>query len=324
MMSLSQQDVAMACPVFVFSRFSMRWRSSDAWLDYFHLRIMPTVREKVRWRLLATVSFLAAFLQMPAISHAGSYDDFFKAVRLDNVLIIKPMLQRGLDPNLVEPERGDTGLILAVREESMQVFRLLLDAPAIKLDARSRNGDTALMIASFKKNRAAVEGLLAKGAEVNRPGWTALHYAAAAGANDIVQLLLDHSAYLDAESPNKTTPLMMAARSGHIYTVKLLHDSGADATLKNDLGMTAMDFARQNGHAAIAEGLEWRIKRQAQREREAAQKKTAEAVKFRAVLFQRHDVSAACLSAGSGSPSVFLQASGRSEALSEGSPGNRD
>lgn len=196
---------------------------------------------------------------MPAL--AGAYDDFFRAVKVDNAGAIRTLLQRGLDPNLIEAGRGDTGLILALREDSMKVFNVLLNARDIDLEAKSRNGDTALMLAAYKKNQPAVEALLAKGAEVNRPGWTALHYAAAIGSNEIVQILLDNYAYIDAESPNKTTPIMMAARGGHIMTVKLLLDQGADATLKNELGMTAIDFAVQFGYQDIAEGLAWRLSR---------------------------------------------------------------
>ncbi len=217
----------------------------------------PICRRKMLG-LLAAIPLAAA---IPGIAIAGAYDDFFRAVKIDNAPVIKSLLARGLDPNLIEAERGDTGLILALRENSMKVFELLLNASGIDIEAKATNGDTALMIASYKGNKHAVQALIAKGAEVNRPGWTPLHYAAAIGNNEIVQILLDRSAYIDAESPNKTTPIMMAARGGHIYTVKLLLDEGADATLKNELGMTAIDFAEKHEFKDIAEGLTHRLKK---------------------------------------------------------------
>lgn len=207
------------------------------------------------------VSLLAAMLLLPSLSQAGSYDDFFRAVNLDDAPAIKALMRRGLDPNLIEAARGDTGLILALREDSMAVFDVLVNARGIELDARSRNGDTALMLAAYKGNKPAVATLLEKGAEPNKPGWTALHYAASIGNNDIVQMLLEKAAYIDAESPNKTTPIMMAARGGHILTVKLLLDEGADASLKNDLGMSAIDFAQKNEFKDIVDGLTYRLKK---------------------------------------------------------------
>jgi ankyrin repeat protein len=214
-----------------------------------------------RRQCLAALFASAIVAMLPLSARAGAYDDFFRAVKVDDPGTIKALLQRGLDPNLIEPERGDSGLILALRNNSMKVFNLLLNANGVNLDTKARNGDTALMVACYAGNKPAVEALLAKGAEVNKPGWTALHYAAAIGNNDIVQLLLDKSAYIDAESPNKTTPIMMAARGGHIMTVKLLLDEGADATLKNNLGMTAIDFAREHNQKDIAEGLTYRLKK---------------------------------------------------------------
>jgi ankyrin repeat protein len=202
-----------------------------------------------------------AVLVLPSLTYAGSYDDFFHAVKVDDASTVSSLLQRGFDPNTVEAERGDSGLILALRENAMKVFPLLLNANGADLDLKVNNGDTALMIAAYKANREAVQALLEKGAAVNKEGWTPLHYAAAAGDNEIVQMLLDKSALLDALSPNKTTPIMMAARNGHIYTVKLLLDAGADASLKNDQGMTAIDFARKNGSTDIVEGLTYRLKK---------------------------------------------------------------
>ncbi|HEY8609527.1 MAG TPA: ankyrin repeat domain-containing protein [Noviherbaspirillum sp.] len=214
-----------------------------------------------RRRQLQRLAGLPLLALLPAAAMADAYVDYFRAIRIDDGPAVKKLLQRGFDPNTIEESRGDTGMIMALREEAMDVFRVLLAAPGTDLEAKAFNGDTALMIACFKGNLPAVQALLEKGAEVNRPGWTPLHYAAYSGNNDIVRLLLDKSAYIDAESPNKTTPMMMAAMAGKIYTVKLLLDEGADATLRNALGMNAIDFAVKHDHPDIAEGLTHRLRK---------------------------------------------------------------
>lgn len=182
----------------------------------------------------------------------NAYNEWFIAVQADDALRCRQLMQRGFDPNTLEAERFDTALILTVRHKSWKVFSLLVASPATHLDARSRNGDTALMIAAFSAETVAAQTLIDKGAEINRPGWTALHYAAASGSLPIILKLLEKSAYIDAESPNKTTPLMMAARGGHQAAVTLLIKEGADVSLKNELGLTATDFANSQNHAQIA------------------------------------------------------------------------
>ncbi|NCW41201.1 MAG: ankyrin repeat domain-containing protein, partial [Betaproteobacteria bacterium] len=61
-------------------------------------------------------------------------------------------------------------------------------------------------------------------------------------------LLLEHHAYIDAESPNGTTPLMMAAYYGTPEATKLLLEEGADPLIKNQQGLTALDFALNGPH----------------------------------------------------------------------------
>jgi ankyrin repeat protein len=224
---------------------------------------MNQFRSGRRWILAMAASLV--MLTLPCLSHADAYDDWFHAVQIDDDDVVASLLKRGFDPNTIERDRGDSGLMIAIRENAMRVFKVLVNARDVNLDQKAANGDTALMLAAFKANKPAVDALLKKGAAVNRQGWTPLHYAAAAGDNDIVQMLLDKSADLNARSPNGTTPIMMAARGSHILTVKLLLDAGADATLKNQQGMTAIDFARQAGNTQIVEGLTYRLKKAGKR-----------------------------------------------------------
>lgn len=193
---------------------------------------------------------------------AGSYEDYFKAVRTNDASSMRALLRRGLDPNLIEPVRGETGLMMALRQDSTAVFQALIKSPALDLNARAQNGDSALMIAAYKGNMAAVQTLLAKGADLQQSGWNALHYAAAAGHTEIARLLLQRAPeLLDSTSPSGMTPTMMAAMEGHIYIVKLLLDAGADPGLASQAGMTARDFAEQYGHPDIQEGLAYRMRK---------------------------------------------------------------
>jgi ankyrin repeat protein len=218
-------------------------------------------RAQNRRLLLAALPALALAASFPRLASAGSFDDYFKAVQLDDARGVQKLLDRGFDPNTVEAERGDSGMIFALRVDAFKVFDVLLNARGVNLELQARNGDSALLIAAYRGHFDAVKALLAKGAEPNRTGWNALHYGAAVGRNDIVQLLLDNAAYIDAASANGTTPIMMAARGGHILTVKLLLDEGADVALRNMAGLSALDFAQAGNHKDIVEGLTYRLQK---------------------------------------------------------------
>src|SRR5690606_8367832 len=95
-----------------------------------------------------------------------------------------------------------------------------------------------------------------KGAEVNRLGWTPLHYAASKGHLDTVKLLLAHKAMVNAPSPDGTSPLMMAAYAGNEDIVGALLDAGADPTARNLRGEDAADWARRKSHNPLAAQLD--------------------------------------------------------------------
>lgn len=186
--------------------------------------------------LVVIVGFSAAY--------AGSYEDFFMAIKQDTPAPIQNLLQRGFDPNTIDPS-GQTGLIIALREESFKAAAVLVNWPKTDVNVLNPKGESALMMAALKDQRELADKLIKKGADVNKTGWTPLHYAATHGHVVIITMLLENSAYIDAESPNGTTPLMMAAMYGTPEAVKLLLEEGADPQLKNQQGLTALQFAER-------------------------------------------------------------------------------
>lgn len=185
---------------------------------------------------------------------AGSYEDFFVAVKRNDGGSVTELLQRGFDPNTPDPS-GNIALVLALQAENFAVAEALMARPGLNVNALNQSGESALMMAALRGNLAWCERLLARGASINKPGWTALHYAAAGPEPKVVKLLLDRGAVVDAESPDKTTPLMMAARYGPEEGVTLLLAHGADPKRTNARNMNAADFARGGGREWLAQRL---------------------------------------------------------------------
>jgi len=190
-----------------------------------------------------------------SVSRAGSYEDFFRAVNVDNERAVAALLQRGFDPNSPD-EKGQVALFLALREGSLKVADTLLQHPQLKVDATNAADETPVMMAALRGNLEWTLRLLERGAQVNRPGWTPLHYAASGPEIKLLTLLLDRGAAIEAPSPNRTTPLMMAARYGPHDAAELLLSRGANARARNDQGLSAADFARAAGRDALATKLD--------------------------------------------------------------------
>jgi len=188
-------------------------------------------------------------------ANAGSFDDFFIAIRNDNTSILGGLLQRGFDPNTAD-EKGQPGLTTAMQERSLRAAKLLLEQPTLNIDALNQAGESALMMAALKGEIDGAKMLLDRGAKINQSGWSPLHYAAAGPEPELVRLLLVHGAEVDAASPNGTTALMMAAQYGSEDSVKLLLDRGADPSRRNVRDLSASDFAKLAGRDALARALQ--------------------------------------------------------------------
>lgn len=204
---------------------------------------------KSRRRAAAAALALAA-----TCAFGGAYEDFFRAVEIDDARTVSGLLARGFDPNAPD-ERGEVGLYLALRGDAPRVAAALLEHPAIQVDQANGAGETPLMMAALKGRLDWVPRLIARGAQLDREGWTPLHYAASGPEPKLVALLVERGARVDSLSPNRTTPLMMAARYGDERAVDVLLAAGADRKRRNDQGLDAAAFARDGGREALAARL---------------------------------------------------------------------
>jgi uncharacterized protein len=180
--------------------------------------------------------------------------DFFRAVHIDDDGTVKSLLDRGFDPN-ARNEKGQVGLYVAFRDSSSKVVAALLAHPKVQIDAVNTADETPLMMAALRGELDGARQLLDRGAVLNRPGWTPLHYAASGPETPMVRLLLERGAQIEAMSPNGTTPLMMASRYGPETTVDLLLARGAKLGSRNVQGLGAADFAGLAGREALVARL---------------------------------------------------------------------
>jgi len=205
---------------------------------------------------IRTLAYLIVITSLSS-ANAGSFDDFFSAVKSNDAGAVSSLLARGFDPN-ARNEGGQFALGLAARDGADRVVDVLLKQPQLEVDTRNNAGETALMLAALHGHMSISERLIAHGAAVTQKGWNALLYAAAGPEPKLVEWLLEKGAPIESRSPNGTTALMMAARYGSEQTVLLLLAHHADVKVRNERGMNAADFARSVGRESLAERLDSR------------------------------------------------------------------
>lgn len=86
---------------------------------------------------------------------------------------------------------------------------------------------------------------------------TLLHIAALNGNIEMFKFLLkDLKDYVNTPCREGVVPLHIAAFNGHLAIVRTLLKHGADKDFKDDMDLTALDYAEMGGHIEIIEELE--------------------------------------------------------------------
>lgn len=226
-----------------------------------HKDLPETALGQTRKHPLRRLLAAAAIATFSLSAHgAGTFDDARNAAVLGDAKGLARLIDGGIDPNGVDAS-GNTLLILAAREGQAATVEALLQR-GVPIDQQSSSGDSALMLAVLGGYDDVVRVLLKAGAKVNHDGWAPLHYAAFEGREAMLDALFAAGADLNARAPNHATPLMLAARNGHIGVVRrLLALPQTDLNALNDAGLSADAWALQNRNTDIARLIEAERKR---------------------------------------------------------------
>src|SRR6185503_14084195 len=84
----------------------------------------PVQAGKIMRKYFKRLFYLVALLSL-SLAHAGSYEDFFRAIKQDDAGTVNQLLRRGFDANALDPSRNH-GLFLAVRDGSLKAAAVLI------------------------------------------------------------------------------------------------------------------------------------------------------------------------------------------------------
>ena len=174
-------------------------------------------------------------------------------VKQGNELAIKYLLNKGADIDAVTKASGQTPLHIAIECRNPAVVAILLENGADFMAQDSKDmtafalaiaqGDTEIMKALMAQ-RINVNNVARGGATPAKPLMLAVEY----GKENIVELLIESGAQIEAMDDNGNTPLIKAvAEDQRIHIVKQLLNKGANVNAKNHHGVTPLHVAVQSG-----------------------------------------------------------------------------
>jgi len=188
----------------------------------------------------------------------------FLAADGGHVAVVKRLLGGGADPN-IKDVLGKTPMDAAKRLKQHAVMAVLraagTDAGLSRLIAdMKRTEDIEALLESAKcGDRTRLRAMLSEGASVqicDQHGDTVLHAAAGANQGDVLlELVLEHGADVDTFNAHCNTPLHLAVRKGHLDATRRLLAVGANSSLKNGDGVTAIELAQTWKHTDVEQLL---------------------------------------------------------------------
>ncbi len=188
-------------------------------------------------------------------SHLNHNSQLLEAISQAKPRLVRRLLDSRADPNYQGGANMVSPLMLAceVREEEAReaIVDLLLNK-GVDVNLQDAAGKTALVKAVVQNIPAMISKILQQGADVRLvdvDGNIALSHAAEIGDVECVKMLVQEgkrkSIHPDHQNLQGLTPLLLAAREGHLEVARILVDAGASLS-KRDLDhfMTAQDWMK--------------------------------------------------------------------------------
>ncbi|XP_026150265.1 ankyrin repeat and death domain-containing protein 1A isoform X4 [Mastacembelus armatus] len=110
--------------------------------------------------------------------------------------------------------------------------------------------------AAKRNDMGKMQELIKKGVDVkakNKIERKALHWAAGAGSEQALRLLLDHDSGVDEQDIFGMNALLLASWFGHLKILQILVSCGAKLNCQNKDGLSMLHCAAQRGHIKILE-----------------------------------------------------------------------
>ena len=146
---------------------------------------------------------------------------------------------------------GESPVADAAMNGDRAAVQALLQKKA-NVNAPQTDGATALQWAAYRDDLELADLLIAAGADpkiANREGATAMQLASLHGSAAMMERLLKAGADVNERGVHDETPLMFAARNGNLQALDLLLKRGAEVNAKETLrGTTALMWAVEQGH----------------------------------------------------------------------------
>jgi ankyrin repeat protein len=181
----------------------------------------------------------------PGGTDATGETPLIKAAKSGHVQVVTALLDAGAAADTKDSGFGQTPLMAAAREGHTAVAKLLIDRGA-RVNAQTRTGKTPEV-------RNPAESKASRGAGIQRGGWpnrgiresipgakTPLLYAAREGHVDIARLLLDAGANLEQSDADGVTPLLIALLNEHAEMASFLIERGANVNAMDWYGQSPL------------------------------------------------------------------------------------